>query len=186
MFWDIIYIRFLIREILDFYEFHSFSQFTEYPYMLGMIAHRISIQSPKIHIIKVRLLALIYFGGFVILSDIKFSERLMLYYLVKEINWDEALKYFAVQKIQRIFNVPPAPWGKSGVDYEQLMMILSNCESIDYSRSLTYLTENDDLISLTLSHIPQKLKGLKNLTLTKLRHDILWKDIVIYEQPMKI
>lgn len=106
--------------------------------------------------------------------------------LLKSVNWDQVQKSGTVENIKWIFNCPTAAWwggffermvrsvkglllrmlGKSVVNYEELLTLLCDVESVMNNRPLTYVTESgSDLVPLTPSMFFQgvRVSGVPDL-----------------------
>lgn len=89
---------------------------------------------------------------------------------VKELDWNEILRFSSVKRIKWIFNPPTAAWwggwwerivrmvkellrrnlGRNSLNYEELLTVLYDCKATINSRPITYIADDsEELIPIT-------------------------------------
>ncbi|KAJ8968120.1 hypothetical protein NQ317_003181 [Molorchus minor] len=100
-------------------------------------------------------------------------------YSFKTIDWSKIEEYSVVERIKWKFNPPGAAWwggwwervirilknllrrqlGKASISFEELYMIICDCEAVINSRPLTYISEtSEDLLTLTPAMFLQDIR----------------------------
>ena len=98
---------------------------------------------------------------------------------LKKLNWEKIAEYSTAKRIVRNFNPPSAAWwggwwerlvglmkqflrhilGRACLDYENMITVLCDCESILNSRPLTYISNDcNDLLPLTPNMFLQEIR----------------------------